>query len=56
MMRITNYSRPGLIEKKLMKDDRVEFIEKLNNFYGQFIRVSKNDIKYDIKPENLDNA
>ena len=48
-----HYPRPGLIEKKLTKDEIVELIDVWNNFYGTFYRVKKNDVWYDMLPENL---
>jgi hypothetical protein len=48
-----NYPRKGLIEKKLLKDDIVEFKEEWSNFYGSYIRVVKDGKHYDMLRENL---
>lgn len=48
-----NYPRPGLVERKLTKDDIVTFVEKYTNFYGCYYRVEKDGITYDILPHNL---
>lgn len=51
---LLNYYRKGLIEKKLHKDDIVEFDMEWSNFYGSYIRVEKDGIKYDIPHEKLE--
>lgn len=51
---ITNYPRKGLEVKLLNKGDIVELDKKWNNFYGSYIRVIKNNVMYDIKPEYLE--
>ena len=48
-----HYPRKGLIEKKLYKDDIVEFKEIYKNYFGSFYRVLKNDYVYDILEKNL---
>lgn len=47
------YPRKGLVEKKLYKDDIVEFKEEWGNFYGYYFRVIKDGIEYDIPPSKL---
>lgn len=49
----TKYPREGLVEKKLKKGEIVDFIKEWTNFYGTYWRVEKNDVTYDILPENL---
>lgn len=51
---ITNYPRPGLVEKKLNKGDIVILIEKWSNMYGYYYTVEKDGIMYDINPLNLE--
>jgi len=43
-----NYDRPSLEEKKLKKGDIVIYVESWSNFYGGYIRVSKNGFTYDL--------
>lgn len=50
----TNYPRPGLIEKKLLKDDIVQLVKQWSNFYGTYLRVIKDEVEYDILPEYLE--
>jgi hypothetical protein len=51
---VTNYPRPGLVEKRLNKDDVVILINKWSNHYGYYYRVEKDGETYDINPLNLD--
>lgn len=51
---ICNYPRPGLKEMKLLKDDIVVLDKEWSNFYGSYLRVIKNDNKYDIKHKYLE--
>ena len=47
------YPRPGLKEKKLNEGDVVDFVEEWRNFYGSYIRVTKDGETYDMLHENL---
>ena len=49
-----NYPRKGLTEKKLRKNDVVEFVQILNVFNIDYHRVRKGKVNYDIHPDNLD--
>jgi hypothetical protein len=49
-----NYPREGLVEKKLFKDDIVEFEKEWSNFYGSYLRVIKDGNSYDIFHNNLE--
>lgn len=42
------YPRPGLVEKKLFEGDEVELVKEWNNFYGDYLRVTKDGVNYDI--------
>ena len=48
------YPRPGLVEKKLNKNDVVDFISEFWNFYGSYIKVRKGTITYDIPLHKLE--
>jgi hypothetical protein len=50
---LSKYPRPGLVEKKLKAGDIVELVLTWNNFYGYYVRVQKDGVIYDIKPENI---
>lgn len=54
---ITKYYREGLVEKKLNKGDIVFLLDKWSNFYGTYLRVTKdlsNEYEYyDIPPHKL---
>lgn len=50
---ITKYPRPGLVEKKLYKGDVVTLIKEWSNFFGDYIRVEKDGMDYDIPPHKL---
>ena len=50
---LTNYNRPGLVEKSLKENDIVELYEEWSNCYGKYFTVIKDDIKYDILPKYL---
>ena len=47
------YNRPGLVERKLNKNDEVFFIKEWFNMYGYYYRVEKENITYDINPKYL---
>lgn len=51
-----NYPREGLTSKKLSVGDEVTLLEKWSNFYGTYLRVTKDGDNnyYDILPENLE--
>lgn len=51
---VTNYPRPGLVERKLQKDDEVELEKEWSNFYGSYLRVKKDNISYDIPARKLE--
>jgi len=51
---ITNYPREGLVEKKLLKNDIVEIEKEWSNFYGNYLRVTKDDTYYDIPHNKLE--
>lgn len=50
---LLKYPRKGLVEKKLYKDDKVEFKREWFNFYGYYFTVIKDGIEYDIPPIKL---
>lgn len=50
---ISRHYRAGIEVKKLQAGDSIEVIKEFSNFYGTFIRVSKDGIEYDIKPDNI---
>lgn len=50
---ISRHYRAGIEVKKLQAGDSVEVVKEFSNLYGAFIRVSKDGIEYDIKPENI---
>ena len=51
----TKYPRPGLVELKLYKGEKVIYVNEWSNFYGDYIRVKKEDSDnvYDIPPHKL---
>lgn len=53
---INNYPRPGLVELKLYKGEEVIYVREFSNFYGDYIRVKKEDSDqvYDIPPYKLE--
>ena len=50
----TFYPRPWLVEMKLFKGDEVKLEKEWYNFYGRYMRVTKDGKSYDILPENLE--
>lgn len=51
---VSSHWRPGLIQKKLNKDDVVEFMHVWSNLVGgPYCRVKKDGIEYDILPRYL---
>lgn len=48
-----NYNRSGLVEKKLIEDDVVEFVNEWSNVYGTYYTVRKGNETYDIPPGKL---
>lgn len=50
---ISKHYRHGIEVKKLQAGEEVEVIKEWSNLYGSFVKVKKQGIVYDIKPENL---
>lgn len=53
MNEMARHHRQGLQVKSLKAGDKIEVVKEITNLYGRFIRVRKDGIEYDIKPENI---
>lgn len=51
---LTNYPREGLVEKKLLEGEEVEFKETYWNCYGTYARVLKDGTSYDVALHNVE--
>lgn len=49
-----NYPREGLTEKKLIKGDVVRLEKVWSNLYGEYHRVIKDNVHYDMLRRNLE--
>lgn len=50
---ITRHWREGIKERKLFKDDIVEFVREWKNLFGMYFTVRKDGVEYDIPPSKL---